>query len=170
MAEASGRRRHVDAARRVADDLVDRFHDPVGGGFFTRAKDLSPLVVRAKDILDNATPSANSTAAVGLARLGALTGEETYLGVAEQTLRLIAEPLANHPLAFAHALPALALLERRLVLDVGATLALQELPARAGLVVRHGELATVEPGTARLTGQTGDPTTTTIADMAALLA
>ena len=39
--------------------------------------------------MDNATPSANSIAAVGLLRLAALTGEQRYANHAEQILRLL---------------------------------------------------------------------------------
>ena len=43
---------------------------PSGGGLFTTADDGEALVVRQKDLLDSATPSANSLAAVALYRLG----------------------------------------------------------------------------------------------------
>ena len=56
-------------ARVVADELLRLFLDADGGGFFTTGHDAEPLVVRPKDVFDDATPSANSLAANGLLRL-----------------------------------------------------------------------------------------------------
>ena len=44
---------------------------------------------RQKDLFDNATPSANSTAAGGLLRLAALTGEQRYRNHADRILQLL---------------------------------------------------------------------------------
>src|SRR6185436_10943015 len=65
----------LDEARAVADGMIARFADDEGGGFFTSAADAEALIVRPKDVQDNATPSENSLAASGLLRLAALTGE-----------------------------------------------------------------------------------------------
>ena len=60
------------------------------------------LIVRTKDVLDGATPSANAVAALALARLGALTGIRTGTrsGAAE-VVDLIGDLLGRHPTAFA---------------------------------------------------------------------
>ena len=47
------------------------------------------LVARQKDILDNATPSANSTTAIALTRLAALTGEMRYANHADRIYQLL---------------------------------------------------------------------------------
>ena len=62
-------------AATSADTLLDHFWDVDHGGLFTTPDDGEALVARQKDLFDNATPSANSTAAVALYRLAALTGE-----------------------------------------------------------------------------------------------
>ena len=50
-----------EEAMAVADILLDHFWDVDNGGLFTTADDSEQLVVRQKDLMDNATPSANST-------------------------------------------------------------------------------------------------------------
>jgi uncharacterized protein YyaL (SSP411 family) len=62
--------------------------------------------------MDNATPGANSLAAVGLLRLAALTGEERYRSHGEAVVRLLGPLAVEHPTAFGHALAAADLLAR----------------------------------------------------------
>ena len=62
----------------VADDLLRLFADSERGGVFTTGTDAEQLIVRPKDIQDNATPCENSLAANGLLRLAALTGAREY--------------------------------------------------------------------------------------------
>ena len=83
------------------------FHDDEEGGFFTTGHDAEALVVRTKDIFDNATPAAGSLAANGLLRLGALTGDTTGDEHALAILRMLARPLGGHPTSFAYLLGAL---------------------------------------------------------------
>ena len=102
-------------ARGAADALIDLFWDPGesgsdASGFFTTGHDAERLVVRHKDLIDGATPSANSVAATALLRLAALTGEQRYAEHAESVLRLLAEPLSKHPSAFSHLLGAVDML------------------------------------------------------------
>jgi uncharacterized protein YyaL (SSP411 family) len=104
MAERDGVGWLADA-RTVADDLLRLFADP-DGGFFSTGNDAEPLVVRPKDVIDGATPSANSLAANGLLRLAALTGETAYEAPARAILERFARPMASHPTAFAHLLGA----------------------------------------------------------------
>ncbi|WP_208027975.1 thioredoxin domain-containing protein [Rhabdothermincola sediminis] len=110
LAEATGRARWIDEARAVADGLLERFWDRECGGVFTTGDDAEPLVTRPKDLMDNATPSANSLVANGLLRLAALTGEVRYHERAETILRLLGDLVARHPTAFGHLLAAVDLL------------------------------------------------------------
>jgi len=97
----------LDDARVVADELLRLFSDTDGGGFFTTGNDAEVLVVRPKDLFDDATPSANSMAANGLLRLSALTGERVYEEPAVAILEMLAGPMATHPTGFAYLLGAL---------------------------------------------------------------
>ncbi|MBV8950110.1 MAG: thioredoxin domain-containing protein [Actinobacteria bacterium] len=96
----------IEDATEVADELLRLFHDPEGGGFFTTGDDAEPLIVRPKELFDNATPSPNSLAADGLIRLAALSGRIGYDAPAFEVLRLVAPLAADHPTAFAYALEA----------------------------------------------------------------
>jgi uncharacterized protein YyaL (SSP411 family) len=111
LAEATGEARWIEAARETATALIDLFWDDERGGLFTTGADAEQLVTRPKDLLDNATPSANSTAANALVRLAALTGEQEHLDRAEAIVGLLAEPAGRHPMAFGNLLAALDLLE-----------------------------------------------------------
>ena len=109
LSETSGEARWIERAREVADVLLDHFFDPINGGVFTIADDAEHLVARQKDLLDTATPSANSTAALALMRLGALTGESRYQEHSDQILKLLGSVAAQMPTAVSQGLLALGL-------------------------------------------------------------
>ncbi len=97
-------------AAELIDNLVDRFSDPAGG-FFTTADDAEKLVIRPKDLMDNAVPSANSLAAEATALLAAYTGESRYEEAAFATLSVVGPELAATGHGFGRALSTLAFLE-----------------------------------------------------------
>ncbi len=109
LGELSGQARWIDEAQAAADGLLDLFWDPDVGGVFTTGDDAEKLVTRPKDLMDNATPSAQSLAACGLLRLAALTGEPRYDDHARRIIGLFGSAAAQHPTAFGRALEALDL-------------------------------------------------------------
>jgi uncharacterized protein len=106
--EASFDERWFEAARDTADQMIERFADAERGGFFTTANDGEQLIARRKDVDDHPIPSGNSSAAYGLLRLAALTGEHEYERRAVGVLRLLHAPAARQPQALAHLLRALS--------------------------------------------------------------
>ena len=110
LAEATGEAQWMHDAISTADELIALFWDHDNGGLYSTGTDAERLLTRPKDILDNATPSANSLAAVALLRLGALTGDERYREHAADILRLVGSLAGEHPTAFGHALGAIDLL------------------------------------------------------------
>jgi len=148
LAEASGDARWIDEAVAAARQLVDVFWDDEAGGVFTPGSDADPLVTRPKDLLDNATPAANSLAAVGFMRLWALTGRRELLDRADAILRLLAPLLQQSPTAFAHALGAVEMRVEgpKEIVVVGDSAAAADLVAAAGGSFRPGAvLAWGEP-------------------------
>ncbi|HET9611066.1 MAG TPA: thioredoxin domain-containing protein [Acidimicrobiales bacterium] len=112
LAEATGQARWIGEARTTADALLDLFWDAERGGVFTTGSDAERLITRNKDLMDNASPGANSLAAVGLLRLAALTGDDRYRHHADQILRLAGPIATRHPTAFGHLLVAVDLAAR----------------------------------------------------------
>ncbi|HEY4332780.1 MAG TPA: hypothetical protein VGM78_09430, partial [Ilumatobacteraceae bacterium] len=112
LAEATGEARWIEEAAAVADTMLDHFWDTETGGVFTTADDAETLIVRQKDLMDNATPAANSVAAVALYRLGVLTGETRFANHADQTMQLIGAVMAQAPSAFGNAMAAVDMRDR----------------------------------------------------------
>ncbi|HEY7355968.1 MAG TPA: thioredoxin domain-containing protein, partial [Ktedonobacterales bacterium] len=99
--------RWFGAARKLADQMIDLFWDEADGGFFGTGKDHEALVGRPKELMDNATPSGNSSAAELLLRFAAYTGEDSYRARAETILRPLIPAMAEHPSALSQMLIAL---------------------------------------------------------------
>ena len=114
LAEATGEARWIGEAVSVADTMLDWFWDPEHGGLFTTAEDAESLVVRQKDLADNATPSANSSAAIALFRLAALTGEQRYAHQADRILELVGAVVSKAPAQYSNTLVAVDLRRRGL--------------------------------------------------------
>jgi uncharacterized protein YyaL (SSP411 family) len=105
--EATFDARWFAQARALADEILDRFGDPERGGFFAVAAD-HELVARRKELEDSPIPAGASSAAFGLLRLAALTGEARYEEAAVGQLALLHTLAPQHPNAFGHLLQAIA--------------------------------------------------------------
>jgi uncharacterized protein YyaL (SSP411 family) len=101
--------RWFEEARSLADELLRLFQDAERGGFFQTGSDAEALVVRPKELFDNAVPSGNSVAAEVLLRLTMLTGDDSYERAAVGALGLVREAMAKAPTGFGTALCALDL-------------------------------------------------------------
>ena len=106
LGELTGQSRWISAAQEVVEVLLDHFWDVDRGGLFTTPDDGEQLIARQKEMFDNATPSANSTAALALYRLGALTGEARYTQHGDQILRLLGRAIPQAPSGFSQAISA----------------------------------------------------------------
>ncbi|HWC48236.1 MAG TPA: thioredoxin domain-containing protein [Solirubrobacterales bacterium] len=105
--EATFEERWFTEARALADTMIERFGDPERGGFYSTSADHEELIVRRKEVGDHPIPSGNSSAAMGLLRLAALTGEQRYEEAGTAIFALFGKPAVEHPDAFAHMLRAL---------------------------------------------------------------
>ncbi|MFO1533808.1 MAG: thioredoxin domain-containing protein [Thermoplasmatota archaeon] len=151
-------------AAEVAAHLEKRLADPAGG-FFQSPSDGEDLGVRRKEAYDGAMPSCNSAAAYALHKLGLLTGDPRWTGLADRTIAAFASGLSAQPQAFTMMLSALDLgfgpTQEVVVAGEGALSDAMVAAAGSGfhprrvvLAVRPG-LANVAPWTAQHTAPVG---------------
>ena len=107
--DATGERRFIDEARRLALLAVALFADDDRGGFFLAPADGDGLVARRKELDDNPTPSGNSLLAYELLRLARLWGDDELVGQATGVFRLAHSLLERAPVAVGFLLCALDL-------------------------------------------------------------
>jgi hypothetical protein len=96
--------RWYEAAHGLAETMIEHFSAPVG--FFDTSGDHEMLIVRPRELQDNAVPSGNAMAALVLSRLAGLAVEPRYLELARGMLAPMQEMLARYPLGFAQWLVA----------------------------------------------------------------
>jgi len=108
---ATGERRWLDEARRLAEAMDERFTDGAGGLYFSAADPLLPL--RQVIATDAALPAGAAVAAEVRARLGGATGEPCHRQRARELLRALGGHLGRAPLGCTHLLSAALLLEEK---------------------------------------------------------
>ena len=98
--EATGNAAWLLDAQKLAERMTVLFGDENGGGlFFSAGRDKS-LLMRRKDYTDGATKSGNSVAVLLLYRLARLTGENSYVELAEGIVAAAATSVSAQPLAY----------------------------------------------------------------------
>jgi hypothetical protein len=94
--ETTGEMRYYEAAEALMESALERFYDPVGGGFFDTQKaaegerSLGVLAARRKPLQDSPTPAGNPMAAMLLLRMHALNGSAEYAAKAQETMAAFA--------------------------------------------------------------------------------
>ena len=99
--------RWFSEARALADAMLAYFADS-RVGFFDTSHDHEALIVRPRQLQDNAMPCGSSMATHVLLQLAAYTGSDVYRRRAEDTLAAMVPLVEQYPSAFGHWLNALA--------------------------------------------------------------
>ncbi|MBI4635370.1 MAG: thioredoxin domain-containing protein [Candidatus Rokubacteria bacterium] len=105
--EATFERRWLDEARTLSDEMLRLFRDERIEGFYDTGADHERLIVRPRNLFDNAVPCGSSVAIETLLRMGILTGETRYTTAALEALRPMADLMMRHPTGFGRFLCAL---------------------------------------------------------------
>ncbi|MBX6377438.1 MAG: thioredoxin domain-containing protein [Clostridia bacterium] len=116
---------HLEQALVLAEQMLAQFWDDEAAAFRYAAGDAGPALPAApRDLYDTALPSANAVALLQLARLHALTGEDSFRRKAERAWTALQGEVEEHPYAMATHVVALdrhrrGFLEVRLVGEPG---------------------------------------------------
>jgi uncharacterized protein len=113
LSEWTGRSVWRERARVVAGELLDLFWDDEAGGFFSTGRDAEALVVRPKEFLDGAVPSANAVAVGALLRVNAFVDDSRLDDTVARTLSLARPLLEQHPTGLADLVAALPMWRAR---------------------------------------------------------
>ena len=95
--EATFDRRWLDASVELADDMISLFWDESAGAFYDTGRGHEELVIRPRDVFDNAQPCGGSVATDLLLRLSVITGNDDYASKAIVPLRTLAELMGRAP-------------------------------------------------------------------------
>ncbi len=105
--EATFDRRWLTEALFLADAMIDLFWDEGAGFFYDTGSDHESLVMRPRDIFDNAQPCGGSVASDVLLRLALITGNQEYASKAAKPLRALSDVMGKAPAGTGHWLAAL---------------------------------------------------------------
>ena len=108
--EATSTGRYLDEAVALIDIVLEKFPDEKAGGFYFTADDHEQLILRNKDLQDNAVPSGNAMAATALMRLSLVTGKQRYRDAAEQAIQATLALVQRYPSAAGQMLQAVDML------------------------------------------------------------
>lgn len=76
---------------------INLFSDPTLGGFYGTSGQQTDILIRSKDAMDNAEPSANAVSASNLFRLASMLSDEEYGVLARKTVRAFEVEMVQHP-------------------------------------------------------------------------
>ena len=98
--------RWFSIAATLTRQMVDKFKDEAGG-FFNTSREQEALIVRPKDLQDNAIPSGNALACLALLEMAAFTDTGEWVDLALRPFAGLQETMVKYPTAFAYWLQAL---------------------------------------------------------------
>ena len=105
--EATFEPRWLKEVSALADSMVELFWDEAAGAFYDTGSDHESLVIRPRDVFDNAQPCGGSVASELLLRLAVITGNQEYAIKAATPMRALHDLLSGAPAGTGHWLAAL---------------------------------------------------------------
>ena len=98
---------YLEQAMTLTGDSVNLFWDGEKGGFFMNPADSELLLLRPKNMVDNALPSGNSVSALNLIRLSRLTGSSIWEDQARELVKSFASRIEETPMHLCFLMQAL---------------------------------------------------------------
>ena len=107
---ATGDLDHLRWAAELLEEILGRFGDAEGGGFFESPEDAERLILRQKPLFDAATPSGNGATALLAFWLGRYFGRAEWEGVAREVVAEVSARMAEGAGGFGSLLQVVELL------------------------------------------------------------
>jgi len=104
--------RYLQTALDLNSNLIKHFWDATNGGFYFTADDDEALLVRQREVSDNAIPSGNSVAMLNLLRLNRITANTDLEAKAAEISRTFAGEVKQAPSGHAELMSALDFRDR----------------------------------------------------------
>ncbi len=104
---ADGDVRWLVEAERLARQAVALFWDPLQSRFYDTGDDQESLIIRPRDVTDNALPSGHSMMTSALIRLSIITGDGDLRTMASDSLRSVRDIMLQFPTGAGHWLSTL---------------------------------------------------------------
>jgi uncharacterized protein len=94
-------KRYIFEAKALSDYVLDNFFDSSDNLFYFTSEKQTDIILRKKDLYDNATPSGNSTMAKNLQRLGVMLDDKKYKTLSVNMLQAVGDVIERYPSGFA---------------------------------------------------------------------
>ena len=104
---ADGDLRWLLSAEKLARQAVSLFWDPIENRFYDTGSDQQNLIIRPRDVTDNALPSGHSMMTGVLNRLSIITGDADLATIAADSLRPVRDIMLQFPTGAGHWLSVL---------------------------------------------------------------
>jgi hypothetical protein len=91
---------YLDAAKILTSYTIENFFDPSDNLFYFTASHQSDIILRKKELYDNATPSSNSTMARNLQRLSVMLDQEVWASKAAAMVEVMSPSVVKFPNGF----------------------------------------------------------------------
>ena len=92
--------KYIDKAGQLTDFVIEKFFDKTHQLFYYTSENQTDVIVRQRQIYDNATPSGNSTMVSNLKRLSLIKGREDYAETANKMLDKMQHATIKYPTSF----------------------------------------------------------------------
>jgi uncharacterized protein len=91
---------YLTLAQTYTNDVLKNFLDDTDNLFYFTSSKQKDVLLRKKDLFDNAMPSGNSTMAKNLMRLGIMLDDEKYKSLSVNMLQAVLEVIERYPSSF----------------------------------------------------------------------
>jgi uncharacterized protein YyaL (SSP411 family) len=115
--QATGDEIYIRRAQEIVENCFSNFYDHESGMFFFKSSLDEALIVRKLDITDDVIPSANSTMALVLYKLGYCVGEQKYIDTSAHMLSRVSDQFLRFPTGYSNWME-LALIQQRGLVQV----------------------------------------------------